>query len=334
MVSFFGLAKGQANHPLCNLLPDGTGYLPSHDEKNCREFFACFRGYRATLECPENTYHKKCAPYDQCLTEAEINLFPPECKCKLCGADDTGKLFPKPDSPYCDEYFGCYNGVEINMICPEGQSFDKGESRCKDAKLVDCNIDTCARTFDPVLKKHYIARAPNLRNCNEYFVCAEGTVLYNISCGEGFMYDVTQKEDFNGVFIEGKCVRIPNKIETFADCEPGCCDENSKAECCRMECVECMGCYQGHVDPSLCKPRCPNRCDVCCADGGNKECCTAECPQCSDCDSLYPSLDKCNTNCPYRNTESDTTTAATTTEPNPSPYPQCFTGRNWNPVIY
>jgi hypothetical protein len=300
-VCLLGLAAGQAGHPLCKA--GGTTYHPSSDVKNCREYYVCHNGFRGVAQCPEGFYHKKCEKADECLTEKAINelaLKDPTCKCKLCGTDDTGKLFPKPDSPYCDEYYTCANTIQVDLKCPEGQSFDKGESRCKDAKLVDCDIDTCAKTYDSTMKKYLVARAPNLKNCNEYFVCAEGKNVLTLPCGDGFMYDVNQKEDFNGVLIEGKCVRIPRETAgLYADPCP-CCAEGVElpAECkCDENCSECADCATNPVNnANTCVAKCSNGCAKSCATGGIPEFCKLECPECIDCGKATET--KCEPGCP------------------------------------
>lgn len=145
-----------------------------------------------------------------------------------------GVYFRPSDKPHqCHKFILCVNGQRVDQVCGHNLLFDLDTLTCVDWRRANCDIDTCARTWNG--DDFIAAYAPNLKNCQQYFICTFGVAVKTQICPTGQSYTIDRDTELNGVRFMGRCVTgsvqcfngqnwdppaFPDRPETTTEPEP------------------------------------------------------------------------------------------------------------------
>lgn len=197
---------------VCNNLTGGTGFVPHEFE--CNKYYSCKNYVSAEYTCVAGFIFNKCN--NVCQLEKDIEA---KCKCEICSSGSGVKIFPSSEPNQCRKYVMCVEGKQANLECPPGLSFSFDRTTvtgsCKNSTLVDCDVETCSKTWKAEDKQIQIAFAPSYKNCRNHHVCFEGKQSATLSCPEGFWFDVKTENIINGKKFNGTCTPWSEKLACF-----------------------------------------------------------------------------------------------------------------------
>lgn len=195
-----GLSFGFDLNAPCRNATGDVNFFPHPNYQECVKYISCWQGTGFEVPCPDGAWFDRCE--NICNWPDSIE---DKCKCSDCPSSGIS-FFPNTKiENQCHLYMMCVNGNSFDMSCGNGLLFDRQRQVCADYRTVtDCVIDTCKN-----ISTLEVGYAPNLQNCQQFFICARGNRLMTQTCPSGQGYSMTETSEIGGVTFYGGCSRSP-----------------------------------------------------------------------------------------------------------------------------
>lgn len=126
----------------------------------------------------------------------------------FCDNYEDGDAWPHPDS--CQQFFMCWGGDLLELICDDGDLFDPVDLVCDDADYVDCLDEPWPPGPDPDPEcpppgSTEIVFLPSIY-CDEFYICINGQPIllqcrpgqhWNIEKGKFFLIRISENFNFS-----------------------------------------------------------------------------------------------------------------------------------------
>lgn len=186
------------------------------DNDSCVDYYVCVDSKAVQQECANETYFDKvllaCVPGD-CPDDSSsttTTTTTPATGCDCADGSKSGELVA--DQENCRKYYICDNGVLVPGDCLKGNFFNSTlevcqadtDNVCPESSQNDCDCD------GKVVEDE--------KNCNQYYVCEDGTWLSK-TCPVGEFFDTTCE----------KCVEDTDNVCPQCDADNGATTEATTA---------------------------------------------------------------------------------------------------------